>query len=362
MLTKNQVVLFLAVLWTTTCFGVARAEKVLSIHDLQYTEDPAGDSPYSGQTVDCAGGIVIHKYGGSRPRVILYDPAQPDGWGGIVVKDLINTPELFNQVAVGDWVSITNVEVEEFRGNTLLTYALGAGSGFSIQSSGNALPAPIVVTLGQIAAPLEDPVGSGDWYVESHSAERYEAMYLQVQSVTITAMDLGKAYDIYNLHNAEGDAWAADYINDNLTPGDDYMPGVGLGEPFVSISGILEQYTKTIGWDYYQLLTTGADDLVSPGPGDANLDGHVTDVDASILAAHWQTTSGAVWTNGDFNGDGEVNIDDALILAAHWQEGVEEGAASVPEPGAGVILVGGLLLVGLAALGRRKQLHTISAV
>lgn len=294
MLIKNQAALFLAVLWATTCFGVARAEEVLSIRDLQYTEDPAGDSPYASQVVDCAGGIVIHKYNGYRPKVILCDPDQPDGWGGIVVKDWTDSGELFNHVDVGDRVSITNVEVEEYRGNTVLRYALGTGSGFSILSSGNDPPAPIVVTLDQIAAPLEDPTQPGDWYVENHGAERYEAMYLQVQSVTITTRGLGKAYDIYNLHNADGDAWAADYINDDLPPGDDYMPGVGLGEPFVSISGILEQYTKaSSGWDYYQLLTTGADDLVP-----------------------------------------------------------------VPEPSSGVIFVVGLLLVGLAALGRRKQPHT----
>jgi hypothetical protein len=125
MLTKNQAALFLAVLWVTTCSGMAGAEEVLSIRALQYTEYPAGDSPYAGQTVDCAGGIVIHKYNSYRPRVILYDPTQPDGWGGIVVKDQIGTPELFNHVAVGDWVSFTNVEVEEYRGNTVLTYNSG---------------------------------------------------------------------------------------------------------------------------------------------------------------------------------------------------------------------------------------------
>ena len=42
-------------------------------------------------------------------------------------------------------------------------------------------------------------------------------------------------------------------------------------------------------------------------PGDANRDGAVDDADASILAAHWQTASGATWEMGDFNVDGAVN-------------------------------------------------------
>jgi lysophospholipase L1-like esterase len=84
--------------------------------------------------------------------------------------------------------------------------------------------------------------------------------------------------------------------------------------------------------------------------GDANRDGVVDDADASILAAHWQTTSGATWGMGDFNVDGAVNDKDAAMLAAHWTAGA--GEHSVPEPStlAGLL---GLCLAGLLASARR---------
>ena len=89
--------------------------------------------------------------------------------------------------------------------------------------------------------------------------------------------------------------------------------------------------------------------IVAPIPGDANLDGEVDDLDASILGAHWQWQSGGRWAYGDFNADGKVTDADAAILAAHWGEHAE-GAPSVPEPAAGVLIVG---LLALLALRRR---------
>jgi hypothetical protein len=82
-------------------------------------------------------------------------------------------------------------------------------------------------------------------------------------------------------------------------------------------------------------------------PGDANLDGQVNDLDASVLAAHWQQQSGMNWEDGDFNDDGIVNDADASILAAHWQQTWEgEGTAAVPEPAA-IILCIPLCLAGV---------------
>jgi hypothetical protein len=86
--------------------------------------------------------------------------------------------------------------------------------------------------------------------------------------------------------------------------------------------------------------------------GDANHDGKVDDLDASILGANWQRTGGATWDQGDFNQDGNVNDMDAAILAAHWHSGVE--SANVPEPGtAQLLLVLGAL--GLVARWRHAR-------
>jgi hypothetical protein len=96
----------------------------------------------------------------------------------------------------------------------------------------------------------------------------------------------------------------------------------------------------------------------APLPGDANWDGVVDDADASILAAHWQVTSGATWMDGDFNGDGTVDAEDASILAAHWQESIED-TSPVPEP-CSLVLLGSFaaaigVLVSLLAWRRRGR-------
>ena len=232
---------------------------VLSIYDIQRTDDPAGNSPQVGNTVDCLGGIVIHKYAGYKPKLTLYDPSHPNGWGGLAVKDFTGN-DVFAGVNVGDWLSFTNTLVEESRGNTQLAY--DNSSTFSIDPDrSDSIPAAISVTCADIAAPVEGPVG--EWHVIDHSAEKYEAMYLQVEDVTVVAMGLGKADDIYALQNGTDQCWASDYMNIDKESGEDYHPSIGMGNQFQSVSGILEQYTNTNkGWDYYQLLTTCSSDIV----------------------------------------------------------------------------------------------------
>jgi hypothetical protein len=238
----------------------------LTIYDIQYvdsTADPTGASPYNGATVDCTGGIVVFIDSGSRPRLFLQDPGYLDGWGAIQVKGW-NGSETFAGVNVGDRVSLTDVYVEEFRGTTFLQFGADGqapNAAITIESSGNPVPGPMVVTLDQIAAPLEGP--PDQWYVTDHSAEPYESMRLTVEDVIVSDMYLGKAGDNYNLHNADGDAWASDYINVDKDPDDLYHPYVGTGAESLSVTGMLEQYERrTSGWDYYQLLTTSTDDFV----------------------------------------------------------------------------------------------------
>jgi hypothetical protein len=247
--------------------AAARAQDK-SIYEIQYATDPSGASPWAGSVVDCLGGIVTHKFPGSKPKLTLQDPNFADGWGGIQVKDW-TIGALYDQVEVGDWVRLTNVYVEEYRGGTILKYHADTSPGFEILSPGNALPAPKLVGLAEIAAPVEQ--GNDEWYVADHGAEKYEAMWLTVRNVTITEMDLGKAGDNYALTGAAGSCWAGDYMNVDVGL-DYYHPSIAIGQDFRSVSGILEQYTRLDnGWDYYQLLTTETADLVVPEPASGTI-------------------------------------------------------------------------------------------
>ena len=85
-------------------------------------------------------------------------------------------------------------------------------------------------------------------------------------------------------------------------------------------------------------------------PGDANRDGTIDEDDAAILAAHWQTPSGATWQMGDFNGDGAVNDIDATLLVANWDQ---KTSAPVPEPNSFTLL--GIGIIFLASAWRRRD-------
>lgn len=121
-----------------------------------------------------------------------------------------------------------------------------------------------------------------------------------------------------------------------------------------SISDWASITTATLDTDYtldyitedelagFVLLTVGGEITPEDIPGDANHDGKVDGSDVTILAGNWQVLSGATWSMGDFNGDKKVDGSDVTILAGNWQYGVSTTAASVPEPGMFLLLLGAI--------------------
>ena len=300
----------------------------LSIHEIQYIDDANGVTPQNGNIVDCLGGIVTFKRSGGRPRLVLQDPNDPDGWGAIQVKGW--SSDAFDSVAIGDWVSLTNVLVEDFQGTTFLQYQSENNPSLTIISTGNPLPRPVVVTVDEIAAPAED---INVWAVPDHNAERYEAMIIKVVEVSVATLGLGKAYDNYVLtSNADPNltCWASDYMNTDKEKGLIYHPYIEAGERFCGIIGILEQYTgdsEGINYDYYQLLTRSSEDFVVDQVGDLDGDCDVDFVDFGILAGHWLETGCEEpdWCGGaDLARDSseqEVNILDLLSFSEYWLGG-----------------------------------------
>jgi hypothetical protein len=238
----------LAVFMAGVCSPEVRAQP-LTIHEIQSNTSDGDASVYVGQVVDCAGGVVVGKFRGTRYRIILQDPTSPDGWGGIQVKDWTNN-DLYNNVEIGDWVALTDVLVEEFVGNTMLQWQTPYNPGFTIVSQGNPAPEPVLLTAADVA------------YPPNHSVtERYEHMRVRLQDVTVGQKDLGKADDNYELIQGSDIAWAADYMN--MDAGAPYDPRIETGVRLSSITGMLEQYTYAPeNWDYYQVCTQSAADIV----------------------------------------------------------------------------------------------------
>jgi hypothetical protein len=284
----KRAMVMIVVITIFVLIGSAKAAE-LSIYEIQYTTDANGTSPQHGNIVDCLGGIVTHKPPTGRPRLIIQDPNYPDGWGAIQVKDLFSAG-VFTDVNVGDWISLTNVEVEDNKGTTFLQYIEDNNAGFTIVSTNNPLPRPRVVAIDEIAAPIE---GLDVWVVSGHNAEKYESMLIKVINVKIADTGYGKAFDNYVLQsnvNPNLICWASDYMNAGKEKGLIYHPFVEIGKNFCGVTGVLEQYTGQqdgIFYDYYQLLTTTTEDFTIEQIADLDGDCDVDFLDFGIFTEHW---------------------------------------------------------------------------
>ncbi len=304
----------------------------LSIPEIQYTESPDGASPYNGQVVDCAGGIVVFKRASGRPRLVLQDPNALDGWGGIQVKGWAS--DAFVDVNVGDWVELEQAFVEEARGVTFLQYwdenPDGSQPVLKVVSRGHSLPRPLYVEVNAIKAPEYLPLEDA-WAVTDHGAERFESMVLQVRDVVVVEQGLGKALDNYELQSFRAPSdpnarcWGADYFNQDRQQTDLYLRGIEVGRRFRAVTGVLEQYTNLgDGYDYFQLLTLSEESVAGLCPADLDQDGDVDLWDYSLLTEQLLTPSspseGEPCPAADLNCDGTVDATDLDLFNAAWQE------------------------------------------
>jgi len=319
----------LAIFWLNSA---ASAERY-SIYEIQYTNDPNGESPLKGQIIDCLGGIVTHKFNGFRPKLTIQDPNFPLGWGAIQVKDWLSGAPLYTKASVGDWVTLTNVEVEEYSGGgTTLQYYLSNNPDLTVVSSNNPIPDPLLVDVNEIAAPVYQANPEG-WLVQNRDAEKYEAMFVRVRNVTVTKKDNGKACDNYTLqgdaepNNPDFSCWAADYMNEEREA-DGYHSYVELDSHFCGVTGIIEHYNgykNYYEWDYYQLLTTKTDDFLVIQPADFDNDCDVDFLDYSHFAQYWLVdcySDPNLCGGTDLVENNFVDMNDLVKFISHWLEGV----------------------------------------
>ncbi len=160
-------------------------------------------------------------------------------------------------------------------------------------------------------------------------------------------------------------------ISDSVGVGECLLePGDSGGPSFVGSSGEL----ALVGIHWLKYDTSGSFDSFVPhyldeiryyvNGGDANMDGIVDDIDATILAANWNITN-ATWAQGDFDGNGFVDGADVARLSTNWLlpttwlrstdlSSLSLSCSAVPEPAAIILLLSGLLIpIGRAITNRR---------
>ncbi len=138
----------------------------VTIHDIQYTTDASGDSPYNGQTVETTG--IVTAVGSGK----YFIQSAAGAWNGIFVFDSSYTP------MEGDEIRIT-ADVTEYNGLTELTNV----AAYEVLSSENEI-SPTVITTNQVAD------------------EQYEGVLVKVENAQCTNDNLG--YGEWELNDGSG--------------------------------------------------------------------------------------------------------------------------------------------------------------
>jgi len=98
----------------------------------------------------------------------------------------------------------------------------------------------------------------------------------------------------------------------------------------------------------------GADEYLTPWPGDGNRDGTVDVLDLAGLANNFGLVQTAAWTHGDFNRDFAVDVLDLAVVANNFGH-TDGGAAPAPAPGALAVLLAGAPLLARRRFPRRRR-------
>lgn len=197
-------------LWSVMVLQAAEPVE-MSIHDIQFTEDASGDSPYKGEYIKTKGVVTAVE----AKAFYLQDGA--GAWNGVYVYQNAEPT-----VTIGDSVYIKEALVDEYYNLTELKNPV-----IEILNSGNS------IVTNEIA------LGDVD--------ESYEGVYFVVKDV-----ECSEAVNNYG-------EWIVKDANDNTLKLDDvmyaYTPAVG--DKFESIAGVL-----TYSFSEYKLLPRSAEDVV----------------------------------------------------------------------------------------------------
>lgn len=139
------------------CGGVT----IIPIHDIQYTSNPSGESPYTGASGLTTEGIVTALFGDGY----FIQESAGGAWSGLWIADAVNVPAIGERLRLTGTVAETNAQTELQNVTELI-----------IMSSGNTLPAPEQLLTGEAAQ------------------EQWEGVLVEVQDVIVTNADVGDGH------------------------------------------------------------------------------------------------------------------------------------------------------------------------
>jgi hypothetical protein len=204
---------------------VFSALSAVTIYDIQYPEDPSGDSPYVGQEVTTTGIVTAVEFKGYDDNVFI---SMPDGgeFSGLYCYATGN-----EQLQLGDEIEITG-EISEYYGFTELTYATEV----TILSTGNPLPEPTLITTETLSA-----------------SEEYESVLVTVEDVYVSS-----AQDEYGVWYVVDTTTVPCKVDDGFFYLDSVEPPIVIevGQAWGSLTGIVEY-----GYDEYGLNPRTPEDM-----------------------------------------------------------------------------------------------------
>ncbi|MDD3104090.1 MAG: hypothetical protein PHY24_07755, partial [Candidatus Cloacimonetes bacterium] len=181
----------------------------LSCYDIQYTDNPNGDSPYNGQSVTVQGIVTAINRGSS----FYIGDAEGGPWSGLYVFHG-NTSNL---VELGDMVKLTGT-VSEYFNLTELTSVTSS----DVLSQNNTIP----IT----------PLSTADLPYNNNSSEQYEGVLVRFNDVQIkSTMDSYGQYKIADSSNVQA------MVDDVL-----YVPQASqivVGEWWSQIQGVVDYHS-----------------------------------------------------------------------------------------------------------------------
>jgi len=203
------------------------AQTVLTCHDVQYTTEASGNSPYMNQTITVQGIVTFIK-----PNSALYI-SDPDGgpWSGLYIYHR-NTS---NAVTIGDMVKL-NGSITEYNGLT----EMGTVNTYEILSSGNAVPAPAQISTADL--PRTGII-----------SEQWEGVLVRFTDVQIKS-----AVDSYGQFLVADSSNAQAMVDDGLYA----IPATSIvmGDQWYLIQGIVDQLNYSSAG--YKVNPRNANDLI----------------------------------------------------------------------------------------------------